>query len=196
MISSLDQVSEYPLCWPDNKPRVAQRIDSKFKASLAKAHRLVEDEMGRWHVRGFVLSMAPAFKRTTTDPAVALWFNMRTKAGNELRVLACDTYRLQEHNAYAIGLTLGALRMVQRYGTYSLEQAAEGAKLALPAPPGSVRPHWRQILGDLPAGVAGTDALAIVERRYRSKAAEHSTDEKMLLDLNLAIEQAREEIRA
>lgn len=29
MITSLDQVSDFPLCWPDNKPRAAHRIDSR-----------------------------------------------------------------------------------------------------------------------------------------------------------------------
>lgn len=196
-ISSLDQVSEFPLCWPENKQRAAHRIDARFRqsATLARAHRIIEEEMKRWHVSGFVLSMAPAFRRTTTDPAVALWFNMRGKDGSaQLRVLACDKYKLQEHNAYAIGLTLDALRMVERYGTYSLEQAIEGAKLALPAPPGSEPLNWRRILGDIPQGLDSADSLAILEKRYRLKSANAVGDETAQLNLNLAIEQAREEI--
>lgn len=200
MITALDQVSDFPLCWPDNKPRAAHRIDSRFKsASLAVAHRLIDDEMARWHARGFVLSMAPAFRRTTTDPAVALWWNMRAKdsaAPHNLRVLACDQYQLQEHNAYAIGRTLEALRMVERYGTYSLEQAVEGAKLALPAPEGSKPLAWRDILGVVPSELPKDDAIALVNARYRRIAMEKHLDQDYMVTLNAAVEQAREELGA
>lgn len=196
MITSLDQVSEFPLCWPDNKPRAAHRIDSRFKATLATAHRLIEDEMRRWSAKGFVLSMAPAYRRSITDPAVALWWNMRGKdgLGPMLRVLGCDRYRLQEHNAYAIGLTLEALRAVERYGTYTLEQAAEGARLALPAPPGSTPLAWRDLLGDVPRELEKVDAVALVNARYRRIAMERHGDQEYMVTLNAAIEQAREEL--
>lgn len=154
--------------------------------------------MRRWGAKGFVLSMAPAFRRTLTDPAVALWWNMRPKdgLGPQLRVLACDKYRLQEHNAYAIGLTLEALRMVERYGTYTLEQAVEGARLALPAPPGNVPLNWRKVLGEPPGGLSASETKLIIENRYRRAAMEKRGDEAALVELNLAIEQAREEIGA
>lgn len=94
MITSLDQVSDFPLCWPDNKPRAAHRIDSRFKATLAVAHRLIEDEMRRWSAKGFVVSMAPAFRRAAGAPVVAIgvsWCATHlTKIYSRVRIAGVD----------------------------------------------------------------------------------------------------------
>ena len=52
----------------------------------------------------------------------------------ELRVLACDKYVKMADNLHAICLTLEAMRALERWGAYTAEQAAEGARLALPPP--------------------------------------------------------------
>jgi len=75
MITQLDQVTEYPLCWPDNKPRAAQRIGSSFRTTLPKAEREIDDEMKRWRARGHVISMSPRHRIRQFDPGVALWWN-------------------------------------------------------------------------------------------------------------------------
>jgi hypothetical protein len=198
-ITSLDQVTEYPLTWPQSKPRCAQRKRSLFEASLAKAHKEVENEMSRWRVgSAFVVSMAPAFKRTTTDPGVALWFSLplkRGQASRELRVIACDSYDLQEHNLYAIAKTLYALRAIERWGAYTLEQAVEGARPMLPPPTGMGAQPWWDVLG-----VASNWPLEAIEMKYQALAKRAHPDSGGSVDgmakLNAAIETARRELTA
>ena len=115
-ITRLDQVSEFPLCWPPDKPRAAERVATPFKTSMAKAHREIDNEMGRWHATAYVISMAPVYRRGPVDPGVAVWWSMPSRVRGapvaDLRVLACDNYLLREANLHAIALTLrGAARV-------------------------------------------------------------------------------------
>lgn len=198
-ITHLDEVSKYSLTWPEAKPRCAHRSRSRFESSLAKAHKEVQNEMGRWRVgNSFVISMAPAFRRTTTDPGVALWFLLPLKRGQtkrELRVIACDNYDLQEHNLYAIGKTLYALRSIERWGAYTLEQAVEGARPMLPPPVSNGERPWWEVLG-----VASNWPLEAIEMKYQVLAKRAHPDaggtvEGMAI-LNAAINSARKEIMA
>jgi len=199
-ITDLGQVSEFPLCWPEVKPRTAARVRSPFKVTLAKAQREVEREMSLWGARGYVVSMAPAYRSGLVDPATAVWWNMpaRTKGGPfELRVLACDRYPDRPDNLHAVALTLTGLRAFTRYGTYTLEQAAEGARPALP-PPASDEPvptPWWEVLGAAP-----TWPLEAVEMAYRTKAEKAHPDRggsaEVMAELNAAIGRARQELRA
>lgn len=68
------------------------------------------------------------------------------------------------------------------------------AALALPPPPGANEIVWRVVLGDVPPGLPKEDALAIVNSRYRKRAAEASGDDGELRRLNLAVEAARKEL--
>lgn len=114
----------------------------------------------------------------------------------ELRVLACDRYDAQWKNLRAIVKTLDAMRGIERWGAYSADQAAEGAKLALPPPEGAVQQPWRAILGDLPAWLTGEDAVAVVQSRWRKAMAECNGEGPKAVALNLAIESARAELRS
>ncbi|MDE3115786.1 MAG: hypothetical protein KGL26_09330 [Pseudomonadota bacterium] len=200
MITRIDEVTEFPLCWPEAKPRAAKRVEGNsygWNATLAAAHQKVEDEMRRIGARGFVVSMSPRHKFGSPDPGVAVWW--MTKPSGEtpsrLRVLACDQFAKAEVNLYAIGLTLDRMRALERYGAYTLEQALEGARPALPPPEGMEMLDWRQVLGiALPVGVDKADMLAIVNARYRRAAADAAGDEAELRRLNLAIEAARKEL--
>ena len=95
-----------------------------------------------------------------------------------------------------IYLTLDAMRALERWGAYTMEQAVEGAKLALPPPEGMETLEWRTVFGAVADGLSKHDALAIVNARYRRQAAEANDDQKELTRLNLAIEAARKELNA
>ena len=193
MITNIAEVREGRLTWPENKPRSSHRVRGAFATQLDKALRELGYEIERWRPLEYVVSRNNQ-RVYAGDPAVALWWvDRKTK---ELRVLACDKYDSMASNAHAIFLTLDAMRALGRWGAYTVEQAAQGAKLALPPPEGqSQETPWRVVLGDLPSGVAGDDALAIVQSRYRKKAAEAGGDEGAILRLNLAIEKARAELK-
>lgn len=194
-ITSLTQVTEYPLCWPPTKPRASRRESDPWKARMASAQAKIETEMRLVGARGWVVSMAPAYFKGPRDPAVALWFNAKPKGPNlpaELRVLACDKYEKAEGNLHAIGLTLDRLRALERYGAYTVEQAMEGARIALPPPPGPDGPPWFDVLG-----VGREWPLEAIEALWRVKAEKAhpdrggSTDE--MAALNAAMDAARKE---
>lgn len=201
MILALDDITEFPLCWPPNKPRTGQRIASSFKTSMAKAQEHIRWEMPRWRARGWVISMAPQHRQGAVDPAVVLWWEHPIitdgKRTYDLRVIACDTYLRREDNLHAIGLTLERLRSLERYGTYSMEQAVEGARLALPAPPGQepAVPWWEVL------GVERKWPLAAIEAIWRSKAEKAHPDREggsveQMAALNAAMDAARAESNA
>jgi hypothetical protein len=197
VITQLDEVREGRLCWPEHKPRAAHRIDGPFKTGLDKALQEIKWEIERWRPLDYVISRNNQ-RIFAGDPAAALWWSSRKPpaSGPNLRVLACDKYTSMAANAHAIYLTLDAMRALERWGAYTMEQAIEGAKLALPPPPGADAVDWRMVLGAVAAGVACEDALAIVNARYRRKAADAQGDEAELRRLNLAIEAARKELTA
>lgn len=194
-ITELHQVTQWPLCWPPAKPRTAKRLGrTQFKATRAKAEREIREEMERWRAQGYMLSAAPPYMKGAVDPGVALWWNMPRpdKKPSELRVLACDTWPWIEDNMHAIALTLHGLRSFERYGTYTREQAAEGARPALP-PPAEERIDWPGILG------VGRDwPLAAVEAIWKTKAEKAHPDRggsaEAMASLNAAMDAARRDL--
>jgi hypothetical protein len=190
----LDQVTEFPLCWPEAKPRAAERHASPFQTSMAKASFEIAREMRLWRAAAHVVSMAPAYRQGRIDPGVALWWSMPgATPARALHVLACDSYQQREANLHAIALTLTGLRAFERYGTYSREQAIEGARpLALP-PPVNAEPPWWRVLG------VGRDwPLAAVEMAWRTKLDTAHPDRGgapgEAAKLNAAMTQARREL--
>ncbi len=196
MISSLEQVLESRLTWPDSKPRAAQRVGTPFKTEIAKATQEIEYELARWGVRQWIISRNNQ-RVFAGDPGVALWWNKPPKKRGdpvELRVLACDKYQTLAANMHALYLTLNAMRALERWGAYTLEQAAEGARPALPPPGGMEVPDWRKTLGWI-EGLSKDKQLVLCEHAYRSMARESNGDEAKLRVLNAAIERAREELK-
>jgi hypothetical protein len=188
MIRDLAEVTEGRLCWPDNKPRAAQRVEGPFKnREAATETRGIEMELERWGVRAFVVSRNNQ-RIYAGDPAAAAWWLQR----GELRVLACDKYIKLANNLHAIRLTLEAMRALERWGAYTAEQAAQGARLALP-PPDEDRIDWPNVLG------VGRDwPLAAVEAIWRTKAEKAHPDKGGSVDaiatLNAAMDAARKEL--
>jgi hypothetical protein len=186
-ITSLSDVTEYPLCWPASQERTSERVASPFKASMATALAQIENEMRLWRAVDYVISKAPAYRRGPVDPGVALWWTLPSKKAEELRVLACDRYRVTEANLRAIGLTLDALRGCDRWGAYTREQAVEGARLALPGPGVAMpsRPWWEVL------AVTEATPLVVCEAAYRTLAKDRANDRDAMVELNLAVEAAR-----
>jgi hypothetical protein len=180
-ITALEQVTESRLCWPDGKPRSALRVNSPFKTEVAKATLEIEYEMERWRIGAYIISRNNQ-RVFAGDPAAALWWLDNEK---QLRVLAADKYTTLAANLHAIYLTLDAMRALERWGAYSAEQAAEGAKLlALPSP--DAPPHWSLVIQ-----VDRAWPLPAIEGMYRS--AMKGADPERMRALNAAIEAARAE---
>jgi hypothetical protein len=189
-ITDLGQVTESRLCWPDTKPRAAQRVGSPFKgAHVDREHRQIELELERWRIRQYIISRNH-HRIFAGDPGVAVWWLDRM---GEIRVLACDKYQSLADNMHSIVLTLAAMRGLERWGAYTAEQAAEGAGQKLLSPPDSDRVDWPTILGvgrDWPIGAIKLAWERKAERSHPDRGG--STDEMSLV--NRAWEAARREL--
>lgn len=180
-ITALDDVTAYPLCWPAHQARTppARRAPARFKVDQTTAIQELETELERWGVRDreYLLStnQRPNSRavRQLEDTGAALWFYKPQRdrtAPRTLLVFACDRFPGLDHNIRAIGLTLESLRAVERYGAYSMAQAAEGAR-ALPPPDASApaqRPWW-EVLGvqrDAPTAVIDAAYRALLKQRH------------------------------
>jgi len=186
--------------WPETKPRTAQRERAVFKVSMAKAEADLHRELDLWFIKRYVISMAPRHLRAQVDPAVALWFYVRTRkpapTPEDLRVITADRFDTVKDNMRAVGLTLKSLRAIERYGTYSLEQAAEGMR-ALPPPGSSAAPNgppWWDVLEvdrDWPIAAIERVAKQALGRAHPDVGGDRETFDR----LNEALKAARGEKR-
>jgi hypothetical protein len=149
--------TSYPLQWPVGYKRTKDRKYSAFKQSPDKVQILLRKELSRLGAVGVVVSTnvpirndgqmyADAMKRQKqldNDPGVAVYFNYKS---NQV-VLCCDTYNKVWENLYAIALTIGNLRAIERYGVSDfLNRSFTGfAEL----PPSTITPYkrsWWEVL--------------------------------------------------
>jgi len=181
----------FPCRWPEGRERIDRNNmeAGRFSVSYTKAVADLKAEMGRFGAVDPVLTVN--YAEQTDRPEVALWFDW----GGSQRVIACDRYKFREGNVRAIGLTLEALRAIERWGTGSMmEQAMSGFDVAaLPAASGAIVPVsrlWFEVLGVLPSA-----PLATCEAAYRVLAKALHPDaggsDASMAELNRAIEEAR-----
>lgn len=125
-------------------------------------------------------------RRQPDDPGAAVYFVLDGKD----RVLACDKWLTVQENVCAIANHVDAIRRVERYGVGTREQAFTGYA-ALPPPNADNRPPWRSVLGFKTFAPVTPDDVQV---NYRSLAKAAASDERRLLDLNLAREAALQEL--
>jgi hypothetical protein len=190
-ITNLERVLENRLTWPESKSRAAHRTKSPFRSrEVATEQREIEYELERWRIRQFIISRNHQ-RIYAGDPGAAVWWLDRKR---QLRVLACDKWTTLGENLHAIRLTLEAMRALERWGAYTAEQAAEGARPALPPPGYEAARRWREVLAMPHAdGLSAEDQLVLAERRYRERSRGKGEAD---LELNAAIEAARKELRS
>lgn len=176
-MTTMGTVDAYPLAWPMATPRTDPRDRQRgaFKVTMARAR----DEL----LRGLRLleacdvvisSMVPVRQDgipyaswrgglRENDPGVAVYW-MR---GGEPFVMACDRYEDVIHNLRAVGLTVEAIRAIERHGSTHLRDRAFAGFRALPA---STKRPWRDVLG-FDAGAAPTATQIREHFRARAKRA-------------------------
>ncbi|MFI5301113.1 MAG: J domain-containing protein [Polyangiales bacterium] len=168
----------YPLYWPTGQPRARSRRDSAFKIGFASSRDKLFAELRMLGGRNVILStniplrldgLPYAHTAEPNDPGVAVYFD-RT-VGNARRdfVIACDTYRKVAENLRAVGVTVEALRTIQRHGATSMLEQAFAGFAALP-PANHAKP-WAEVLG-----VASGATREDIERAYRELAKVHHPD--------------------
>ncbi len=178
----------FPICWPSSWPRTssADRQRSQFgtghvgDVSLGDARAFALDQLARLGATDVVITSDLPTRRedlgraTGNDPGIAAWFTLR----GESRVLACDKWQSHAENLRAVGLTVEAMRGLERWGAGDVVERAFAGFAALP--PGGVATEitgkaaaprqvaivpgwWRKALGAEAAG----DSLEAVRACYR-----------------------------
>lgn len=186
----------FPLLWPRGRPRTpaAERKEASFTFTLAGAREEVLRECRLMGASYITVSSNLSLKRdglpygnqpNPRDPGIAVYFHV----GTTKYAMSCDRWTLIEDNLHAIGLSIGAMRGLDRWGSGDMvKQAFSGFEYkALPA----AREEWKAIFGDL-----GT--LAHVKKRYRVLAAkahpDHGGSENEMQRLNAALAAAKKEL--
>jgi len=133
------------------------RSSSRFKLKPRQAFDELIDELARWGVVNPVVSSNAPLRKDGTpyadalddpldDPGVAVYFTRKKR----LVCIACDTFNLPYENIRAIGLSVKAMRDMDRWGAGQvLDQAFEGFA-ALPPPNQVSEPSasaWWVVLG-------------------------------------------------
>lgn len=123
------------------------------------------------------------------DPGIAVYFRLN----GQPRVLACDKWNSAADNMAAIAGHIEAIRMQERYGVGTLDQAFAGYA-ALPPVGGTQGGDWRAELDFKPGDHPIT--LEVVEARYRALVRQRHPDNGGSHDAIVRLNRARDEARA
>lgn len=169
---------EYPLSWPQGRPRTVERKPALFRdagrpISLTSAKKRLFEQVRamtrtgkNWRVIDMILSTNIRYtasgardmnvsRRDPADPGVAFYFALDGRA----HVLACDRWDTVADNIAAIAAHIEALRGQERWGVADLRQAFAG-HVALPA----ADPWWKIL------NVTRDASLEQINRAYRLQA--------------------------
>lgn len=191
----------FPLYWPDGWPRIKGHRDrAAYKVGFQQARVELERGLDIMRARYVVLSTnvplrldglpyAGSAEKHYQDPGVAVYFSWK----DEPWVIACDCWDRVKDNVRAIGLTVDAMRQIERSGATELLKRAFSGFKALPAQ-GETGDHrmWWDVIGCQPK-----DPIDVIKARYRLRAAEVHPDRcggetAAMVELNNAMEQAEQ----
>lgn len=167
-------IDAHPLTWPEGWPRCPsyKRESSRYEVTFLKARDHLVRQIELAGGRDIVISTNVPLRRDglplanmaePKDPGVAAYWTDRKK---KPRVIACDHWRKVRDNLRAVGLTVEALRSIERAGATELLERAFSGFAALPPPAG----HW-EVLG-LQRGASRSAVTA----RYHELAGRHHPD--------------------
>lgn len=178
-MSTVIDKQAYPLEWPEGWPRTEGRWrqSARYQVSFARArddllHELeLLDQTNEWAA---VLSTNVALRRDNLpyanqkgpeDCGVAVYFMRNGKP----HVMACDVWDKVKDNLRAIGLSIAALRAMERAGASGILDRAYSGFEALPAP-GRKR-SWREVLECL-----SENDIEAVRRHYKRLVQRYHPD--------------------
>lgn len=201
-----DLPTAYPLQWPTGRSRNTDRQAARFKTNTRagyysrRAHSVNESidfivhELDLMGVPLVTVSTNLALRNDgwprsgqaqPRDPGVAVYFHYNGKPV----CLACDQWTTVEDNLWAVGLTLEAMRGIDRWGAAQLEATFTGYA-ALPAPE-----QWWTVLGVPPTADADT-----IRTAYRALARQHHPDaggsHETFVRIQTAYDQAMQKVTA
>lgn len=189
----------YPLAWPAGFSRAISRKSSNFETTPSKAidHLLKQIKLLANDQNPIISSnvrlrksdgimYADMAKDKLDDPGVAVYFQFNKKQV----VLACDAWFTPAENVRALGLTVEAMRGINRWGSSEILQRAFTGFATLPAPGTTLTKPWYEIMcfEKIPVDVA------LVKSAYISLSKERHPDaatgsHELMVELNAAYQQ-------
>jgi hypothetical protein len=172
-------IYHYPVQWPIGWPRNGYPEFARFKVDYNTAVRELQYELEMLGAEAAYLSTdrpvrldgQPRADRNPDSPAIALYF---VRNGKQL-CIPCDKFTSVRDNIRAVGLTLEAIRRMERYGTSQTVEATLAGFAALPenaSPNAGPRP-WNEVLQVTP------DAdPSVVKAAYRNLSAKYHPDNR------------------
>ena len=170
-------IYHFPVQWPIGWPRNETYAVAHFNVSYDKALRDLGYELRRLGAESAYISTdrplridgQPRGGMQPETPAVALYF---VRNGNQL-CIPCDKYRTVRDNIRAIGLTVEAIRRMERYGTSQMVEATLSGFAVVPeyaSPNVGLRP-WYDVLE-----VSPNASPEVIKASFRAKAAQTHPD--------------------
>lgn len=168
----------FPLQWPDGWPRAKYRDQAAYLVEFETARRELKREIKLMNGSDLVISSnvpirqdgecyASSAGKNYMDPGVAIYF----KRKKEQIGIGCDCWDRVKDNLRALGLTIKAMRQIERCGASDILDRAFTAFKALPPAMSISNPNWwdvLQVLEDSPT--------ALVKKSYRSLATANHPD--------------------
>lgn len=165
----------YPLQWPIGRERTPEdnrKYGNLNKMPSGRIRSLLFDELRKMGVSDFVISSNVAVRRdglpysgqkAPDDTGVVLYFTRKDKD----IAISCDAWHTVDANLRAIGLTVEAIRGMERWGTEEMVDRAFTGFAALPEN-SIVTPYtsrlWYEVLE-----VSPTASTEIIRAAYRQK---------------------------
>ncbi len=189
-------IEAYPLAWPTGWPRSRTRGRSRYEVDFGRARDHLLTELKLFGAREIVISSNVPTRRDglpyahhaePADTGVAVYWIDRDR---KPRVMACDQWVKTRDNIRAVGLSIEAIRSIDRAGaTGILERAFQGFA-ALPNPD-----SWRGVLGYGPVDRPTADELKARYREIaRSAHADAGGSDEQMTRVNLAFGAAKREL--
>lgn len=184
--------SNFPLQWPVDWPRT-QRWEQKIgpnKMPSSRIRQLLAYELKKLGANDIVLStnmqvrrdgIPYAGQREPSDPGVVLYFK---KDGQNI-ALPCDRWRTVDANLRAIGMTVEAMRGIERWGTKQMVDRAFTGYAQLPEHASETKGvrSWNEVLQ-----VSAEADDDIVKAAYRKLAAKYHPDNAETGDIKKFLE--------
>jgi hypothetical protein len=191
-------IKAYPLQWPIGQKRTERPQDSRFQVTPNQAYEDLIEELRLLGATNIVVSsnvetyerggrQIPYKNQNVQDTGVAVYFTKN----NDQMCIACDRWLKVFHNVRAIGLTVQALRGLERWGTSDMVSQAFAGFAQIPAQANSGSGWWVELGLDSPGY-----SLEDCERAYRKQAKNAHPDlggtAAQMARLNEAIASARQ----
>jgi hypothetical protein len=163
----------YPLNWPEGWPRTAHPSRSKFATDFVKARDHLANQLKLMGARYVVISsnlqtrqdgLPIAKQAEPRDGGVAVYFERKGKQ----MVFACDKWDRARDNIRAIGMTIEAIRGMERWGASEMMERTFAAVEALEAP----KPKTWWTIMECPRETP-VEALKII---YRNRVKQYHPD--------------------